>query len=461
MNSIPNNWMDVKIIEVLELSNNGKPFQGGWSPQCNKGPATDDNWGVLKTTAIQEGKFLPFENKSLPKEFEPRPNIEVKAGDVLVTCAGPRNRCGVTCLVRKAPNKLMMSGKMYRFRPDRRKISPEYLEAYLHSRTAKQAIDRMKTGISDSGLNLTHGRFSELIVPLPPLDEQQRIVQRLEEALSDLDKCLQNLTLAQTQLILLYQSVLDRSFSRLKKVEKLKNILARKLSNGYSGKPVKHTTNYKVLSLTSTTSGEFDGSHYKYLDEEGLESRDIWCEPGDILIQRGNTSEYVGMPAVYTGHSKQFIFPDLMIRARADQEKFSTEFLYYVLASPRLRNRVRTKAKGSAGTMPKINQTILNELDIPICSADDQKKITSNIDSWVTNILYFKKVIADSIQKTENLRQSMLTKAFSGRLVEQDSTEEPVSETLARLWIETTKKIQVNKSRKKGGKRNAKSKDAA
>ena len=111
--------------------------------------------------------------------------------------------------------------------------------------------------------------------------------------------------------------------------------------------------------------------------------------------------------------------------------------------------------------MPKINQTILNELDIPICSADDQKKITSNIDSWVTNILYFKKVIADSIQKTENLRQSMLTKAFSGRLVEQDSTEEPVSETLARLWIETTKKIQVNKSRKKGGKRNAKSKDAA
>jgi len=47
-------------------------------------------------------------------------------------------------------------------------------------------IDRMKTGISDSGLNLTHDRFASLNVPVAPLNEQHRIVTKIEELLSEL-----------------------------------------------------------------------------------------------------------------------------------------------------------------------------------------------------------------------------------------------------------------------------------
>jgi type I restriction enzyme S subunit len=212
MTNLPLGWCKAKIEEVLQPHENGKPFQQGWSPQCEERPSENNVWGVLRTTAIQEGEFLPHENKSLPRALEPRPHLQVKPGDILMTCAGPRNRCGVTCFVKATRSKLMISGKMYRFRPDLRKVTPQYLEAFLHSRDAKFAIDKMKTGISDSGLNLTHARFAELILPLPPLNEQGRIMTKVEELMSELDKGVESLRTTQEQLKVYRQSVLTRAF---------------------------------------------------------------------------------------------------------------------------------------------------------------------------------------------------------------------------------------------------------
>ena len=133
------------LSEFLAPMNNGKLLGQGWSPQCEKFPSKNqDTWGVLKTTAIQPGKFEPEHNKELPIQLNPDPSIEVQAGDLLLTCAGPRNRCGIVCLVRETRQKLMLSGKMYRFRADEEKILPEFLEMYLLSPKATAAIDKMK-----------------------------------------------------------------------------------------------------------------------------------------------------------------------------------------------------------------------------------------------------------------------------------------------------------------------------
>jgi len=212
MTDLPNSWFYVKIVEVLTPNENGNPFQQGWSPQCEKIPAGINDWGVLKTTAIQEGEFLQQENKTLPEGLEPRPHLEIKPGDILMTCAGPRNRCGVTCYVKDTRPKLMMSGKMYRFRTDTRVILSKYLEAFLHSHDAKLKIDKMKTGISDSGLNLTHARFSELQIPLPPYKEQGRIVAKISQLFSELDKGVESLKAAREQLKVYRQAVLKHAF---------------------------------------------------------------------------------------------------------------------------------------------------------------------------------------------------------------------------------------------------------
>jgi type I restriction enzyme S subunit len=187
-NELPKGWAIAAIEDLFWPLEDGRTLHQGWSPQCEKTPApTDEYWGVLKTTAIQAGAFLDEHNKHLPKHLEPRPQIEVNAGDILLTCAGPRVRCGVACLVRNTRPRLMMSGKMYRFRVSPEHMDPRFLEAYLLTQKATTAIDKMKTGGSDSGLNLTHDRFRPLPVPVAPFSEQQRIMDMVEELLSDLD----------------------------------------------------------------------------------------------------------------------------------------------------------------------------------------------------------------------------------------------------------------------------------
>ena len=212
MTKLPESWAEVEIAEVLAPNENGRPFQQGWSPQCESHPAEAMQWGVLKTTAIQHGEFWAHENKALPASLEPRPQVEVRVGDVLMTCAGPRNRCGVACLVEATPPRLMMSGKMYRFRPQPKALQPKYLAYLIRRRDTQLEIDRMKTGISDSGLNLTHDKFAQLRVPLPPLPEQHRIVQKIEALFSELDAGEASLTRARSQLALYRQSLLKSAF---------------------------------------------------------------------------------------------------------------------------------------------------------------------------------------------------------------------------------------------------------
>ncbi len=205
----PAGWVTAAIEDLFAPLKDGRTLHQGWSPQCEKGASrAADAWGVLKTTAIQPGVFLPEHNKVLPAHLIPRPLIEVRVGDILVTCAGPRVRCGVACLVRNTRSHLMVSGKMYRFRVPERHIDARFVEAYLQTATAWDAIDRMKTGGSDSGLNLTHGRFRLLEVPVAPLNEQRRIVEIYEELVSDLEAAVAALERVRAKLKLYRTSLL-------------------------------------------------------------------------------------------------------------------------------------------------------------------------------------------------------------------------------------------------------------
>jgi hypothetical protein len=78
---------------------------------------------------------------------------------------------------------------MYQLRADSSIIDPRLLEAFLREPQTRQRIDELKTGMSDSGLNLTHDRFKTLEVPLAPLAEQKRIADKLEAVLGRVDAC--------------------------------------------------------------------------------------------------------------------------------------------------------------------------------------------------------------------------------------------------------------------------------
>ncbi len=183
-------WDCVLIEDCLEPLSDGKFIHQGWSPRCETFPASSPGkWGVLKTTAIQDGFFLEDKNKELPRQLSPKEKLEISPGDILITCAGPRARCGIACSVPQiVPGRLMISGKMYRFRADRKLIRTDFLTLYLRSSRARSAIDAMKTGSSESGLNLTKDRFRDLVIHFGQLDEQRRIVAQVDDLMVMLDR---------------------------------------------------------------------------------------------------------------------------------------------------------------------------------------------------------------------------------------------------------------------------------
>ena len=185
----------------------------GWSPKCaNKNSIDDDVWAVIKTTAVQHGYFDYTENKILPDNLEPRNQHEISVGDILITRAGPRSRCGVCCLVRKTKKRLLNCDKVYQIKPNRDKILPEYMEYVLNSPRFLLEINHCKTGGNDSGVNLTQNRFLTIKIPVPPLNIQKKIVEQIESRLSMCDSIEQTIDTSLQQAEALRQSILKQAF---------------------------------------------------------------------------------------------------------------------------------------------------------------------------------------------------------------------------------------------------------
>lgn len=198
--------------KLLPLSEFIDSLDQGWSPKCASEPAGSNDWGVIKTTAIQSVHFLPQENKRLPTDLKPRPGIVINAGDVLTTRAGPRSRVAISCLVNEDHPKLMLCDKAYRLRINQEIADPAFVTYMLNTPQCLSELEVMKTGISDSGLNLTQGKFIALGIPAFSLPEQFEIVRHIQSAFVWIDRLTADATSARKLIEHLDQSVLVKAF---------------------------------------------------------------------------------------------------------------------------------------------------------------------------------------------------------------------------------------------------------
>ncbi|MDD4136979.1 MAG: restriction endonuclease subunit S, partial [Methanoregula sp.] len=111
---------------------------------------------------------------------------------------------------------------------------------------------------------------------------------------------------------------------------KLYDLIVWGIRNGFSPLPSALTTNTKVLTLSATTRGIFDDRYFKYLNEQIALDSHLWLNNGDILIQRSNSPEYVGISAIYHGDSNLFIYPDMMMKFRLT-DQVDSDFIQRVI----------------------------------------------------------------------------------------------------------------------------------
>jgi len=134
---------------------------------------------------------------------------------------------------------------------------------------------------------------------------------------------------------------------------------------------------------------------------------DIWLRDGDILVQRGNTLEYVGVPAVYRGEPNQFIYPDLMMKLRVSSA-FDVGYIHLAMSHDASRDFLRARASGTSGSMPKINQTALKSLPLPIPPLAEQRRIVAKVDQLMALVDKLETQLAASRATAKNLLQALV-----------------------------------------------------
>jgi type I restriction enzyme S subunit len=202
--AVPNGWEWVRIESLVS------EMDAGWSPKCEEYSANENEWGVLKTTAVQPMLFLAYENKALPNRLNPRTDAEVVAGDILITRAGPKNRVGICCVVQNVRKKLMLSDKIIRFRIFIDKVFPKYCALSLNTGFGSEQLERMKSGMAESQMNISQEKLKQVVLPIPPLAEQKRIVTKIDQLMELCDKLEQQFAAATGKQTAILNAVLSK-----------------------------------------------------------------------------------------------------------------------------------------------------------------------------------------------------------------------------------------------------------
>ena len=173
---IPESWIWVRLDDILLAMGAGK------SIRCNEVVPEDGQPGIIKVSAVTWGEFAENESKTCLSQTDWIEDYRIIAGDFLISRANTKKLVGACVIVNNIQKKLMLSDKILRLRFSGH-LDLFYLLFAMRSASTREQIEAMATGTSDSMKNISQKGIRRLIVPLPPLAEQKRIVAKLEELL--------------------------------------------------------------------------------------------------------------------------------------------------------------------------------------------------------------------------------------------------------------------------------------
>ncbi|MCW4604292.1 restriction endonuclease subunit S [Klebsiella quasipneumoniae] len=416
-----------------------------------------DNFGgnipFIKPGDLDKGGFITETSDTLTESgLLTVPKLPVNA--IVVTCIGNLGKVGITTKT-SATNQQINSF-----------ICNENLNfkfLYYQICTLKPWLENESSATTIAIVN--KGKFSKAPISIPSLAEQKIIADKLDTLLAQVDSTKAHLEkipqiLKHFRLAVLTAAVSgklteewrDINSSEKWETVKLLDIIVAKPRNGYSPKGVEYETAIKNLTLSAVTKGYFIENCFKYVDIDISDDSYLWVKNGDILIQRANSLEYVGVSAIYEGKDNQYIYPDLMMKFRVN-ERILTKYLHYSLLSEPTREYFRKNASGTTGNMPKINQGTVSAAPVNLPPISEQTEIVRRVEQLFAYADSIEKLVQDALERVNNLTQSILAKAFRGELTAQWRAENPdliSGENSARTLLE---KIQQQRTSTKTIKR--------
>ncbi len=333
-------------------------------------------WGRLDLTTLDE---MDFTDKEVEK-------LNLEAGDLLV-CEG--GDIGRTAIWSGELAFCCYQNHLHRLRTSRADVEPQFYAYWMQAAWLHLGLyggEGNKTTIP----NLSRSRLANFTVPLPP-PQQQRAIARVLRTLQRAKEATEKIIAATREL---KKSLTNNLFTRGAFGERLREttigpvpdswellplgtLLREPLRNGHSAKPTNNGAGIRTLTLTAVTRRDFSEANTKLTAALPQQVKDLWLRHGDILIERANTPEYVGLAALYEGADQYAIYPDLMIRVRVDDTRALPYYVSEFLITPPCRAYFQNRLHSTAGNFPKIDQATVENTLIPLPQLSEQKVIVN------------------------------------------------------------------------------------
>jgi type I restriction enzyme S subunit len=363
----------------------------------------------------------------------------IRSGDLVVGMDGDFN------CARWKGEPALLNQRVCKLSADSRFFHPSFLHRVLGGYLA--AINSYTSSITVK--HLSSKTIGEIPLPLPPLSEQRRSADKLDDLLARVETSRDRLDRVPGILKRFRQAVLAAATSgeltQDWREAAVKLDAWQTLSIGDIVDDVRYGTSKKcehapgqvpVLRIPNVSDGVISHDDLKHAEFDDSELRKLALAPGDILMIRSNGSvDLVGRSAVATYREEGFLYAGYLIRLRANQEIVRPEFLNLSISSPSTRGIIELTARSTTG-VNNINAEEIRSLPIALPSLAEQDEIVRRVGILFGLASQVEAQARKGTHEVEALVTAILAKAFRGELVPQDHNDEPASVLLDRIRTE-------------------------
>jgi len=289
---------------------------------------------------------------------------KLEAGDVLLNEGQSPELLGRPAIYRGYPENVAFTNTLLRFKAGPN-VLPEWalivFRRHMHvGRFAREA--RITTNIA----HLSAARLRPIEFPVPPLVEQRRIVDVLEDHFSRLDAASVTLRQAERRLRALRRSALHSVISRRDRRMVPLRLLVERIETGRSfggAAPPAIASEWGIIKVSAMTWGEFRPHENKAVPAVAVDPRNE-IRSGDLLVSRANTSNYVGASVLVGSVRPRLLLSDKSLRL-VPRDGVDRRWLMFALSSPGARGQISAKATGTKDSMRNISQAGLLTVEVP------------------------------------------------------------------------------------------------
>ena len=421
MSDLPAGWSTHRLDEIADIRLGRQR-----SPKNHLGPqmrsylrAANVGWAGLK---LDDVKSMNFSDSEMGI-------YQLRPGDVLLSeASGSPGEVGKPALWSGELDECAFQNTLIRIRPH--DVDSLFLLHYFRYVALTGGFTGQARGVGIH--HLGRARIARWLTPVPPPDEQRRIVDILEDHLSRLDAAHSSLTSAHLRLSVLHKSVLmslipdvsvyPAHWSRSTVSDAGKVTLGRQRHPDWHNGANMHP----YLRVANVFEDRLDLKDVKEMHWPDDSFERFRLKPGDVLLNEGQSPEFLGRPAMYRGEPIDIAFTNTLIKFQA-HDHVLPEFALLVFRRHMHAGRFARESRITTN-IAHLSASRLKPIEFPIPPLDEQKQLAGLAEHQLGDAARLGDQVGLLKLRNRVLRRALLSAAFSGRLTGRTTDMEIVEE---------------------------------